>query len=333
MDKFRALQYFVAAAAERSFTGAARRLDISVPAVAKLINSLERDLAVRLFDRSVHGLRLTADGQNYLNDCQPLIEQLAAVDEALRAASTRPRGPLAVGAHAQLAQHVVLPALPRFHARYPEIQIDIRTIGSLSDTETSAIDVFALLGWPERADLVHRRIGQMRNLICAAPAYWAKHGVPQHPSDLARHTCLLLRTPEGTLLDLWQLERGDEKETVVVSGWLVSNHRDILLDAALAGEGVARMGDLSIRPHIESGRLVPVLLDWATRDSPPINLLYRPNLRRIPRLRLFIDFITAVVRELEAQRADDNSVRLSAERQHWHRRRYRSASAAARKAG
>jgi DNA-binding transcriptional LysR family regulator len=146
MDKLRALQYFVAAAEAGSFAGAARRLEMSVPAIHKLVTSLERNLGVVLFERTVHGLSLTASGASYLESCQPLLQELAAADEALSRSAQQPSGTLAVAAHPQLAHHVLLPALPRFHARHPEIQIDLRVINRLSDADAEAGDVFLLHG-------------------------------------------------------------------------------------------------------------------------------------------------------------------------------------------
>ena len=333
MDKLRALQYFVTAAEEHSFTGAARRLEVSVPAIAKLVTALEGQLGASLFVRSKQGLALTADGQGYLESCRPLLEQLEVADEALGGASSRPRGTLAVGAPAFLAQHCIVPALPRFHARYPEIRIDFRFVDPVADTEAGAIDVFVVLGWPKQTDLVHRRIGQTQLLACAAPRYWAAHGVPQRPQDLKRHLCLLFRNPSGTVLDLWRFRRGDELESIAVGGRLVSDYRDVVLDMALAGEGVARLSDLTVRTHLQSGRLVPALLDWEMEDSPPINLLYRSNHRRIARVRLFIDFVTELFRELEAERDGGVVARLFASPPQWHLRRYGHGSAAARTRG
>jgi DNA-binding transcriptional LysR family regulator len=335
MDKLRALEYFVAAASEHSFSGAARRMEVSVPAVAKLITSLERHLGTHLFDRAASGLTLTADGERYLETCEPLLQQMAAADEAITGAAVSPTGTVVVEAPPLLTRHCILPALPRFHARHPDIQIDIRMVDRLTvtDAETSGIDVLVMLGWPDALKLVQRRIAQMRLVICAAPDYWAKHGVPQRPKDLERHVCLVFRDPKGVLLDLWQYERGGEKESAAVSGWMVSDHRDVILDAVLAGEGVARFTDLPVRSHLQSGRLVPVLLDWETKDAPPVSLLYRPTQRRTPRVRLFVEFLTDLFRKLEAARTDAASAQLPSERPDWYRRQYGRASATARRSG
>ena len=328
MDKLRALQYFIAAAEERSLSGAARRLDISVPAVSKLITSLERTLGTSLFDRTAQGLTLTSNGEIYLEACQPLLDQLVAADEALRGAGANVRGTLVVGSPQMLAQHCLLPALPRFHARYPDIQVDIRDITQPTGADAGAVDVFVVWGWTEPPpDLVQRRVGQSRFLICAAPSYWVANGVPLRPKDLERHVCLLFRTSDGTVHDLWQFERNGVTESVTARGWLVSNHRDVALDAALAGEGVARLTNLTVRPHVQGGKLVPVLLDWEMRDAPPVDLLYRPNQRRIPRARVFIDFVTELFREMEAELGEKAGAQFRAERPRWWARHGRASAA------
>ena len=330
MDKVRALQYFLAAAHERSFSGAARQLDVTVPAIARLVTVLERSLGVSLFDRTVQGLTLTAAGASYLEACQPLVAQLAALDESVRSAAARPRGTLVLGAPAFVSQHCILPALPHFHSRHPDIVVDVRTVDRLTVPEASAAEVLILLGWPDHADMVHRRIAQTRLVICASPAYWAANGVPQRPKDLENHVCLLFRDHEGTVLDLWEYERDTHKESAAVSGWLVSSHRDVLLDAALAGAGVARLTDLTVRAHLRSGRLVPVLVDWETKHSPPVNLFYRGSQRRTPRVRLFVDFVTQLFRDIENECDYRPAEPVSVERPHWYRRRHGRSSGASR---
>ncbi len=194
MDKLRALQYFAAAAEDRSMSAAARRLGVSTPAIAKLLTALERSLGTILFDRTVRGLALTADGESYLEACQPALAQLAAADEGIAGSATRHRGTVVVGTQPYLGQHCILPALSRFHARYPDIQVEIRVVHRLTEELASAVDVFVLAGWQEDVDLVRRHLAQNRFVVCASPAYWAAHGIPRRPSDLERHVCVLWRS-------------------------------------------------------------------------------------------------------------------------------------------
>ena len=175
MDKLRALSHFVACAEAGSFSGAARRLELSVPSVHKLVTALEKSLGIRLFQRSSRGLTLTASGETYLEACRPLLAELAAVDETLRKTAQRPSGTLVIAAHSQLALHVLLPALPRFHSLYPDIQIDIRVIHRLTDADAQTADVFVLHGWPEANDLVHHQLGHTKAVVVGAPdVRWEK---------------------------------------------------------------------------------------------------------------------------------------------------------------
>jgi DNA-binding transcriptional LysR family regulator len=332
MDKLRAIQYFVAAAEEHSLAGAARRLEVSVPSVHKLLNALEHDLGVMLFERTTRGLRLTANGDVYLESCQPLLAELSALENALKGSATRPSGTLVVGAHPQLAHHVLLPALPRFHAEAPEVRIDLRVIHRMSDPDAATVDVFVLHGWPEARDLVHKRFGLSRALIVATPEYWAAHPRPQHPAELSSHNCLCMRNPAGILIDLWEFQRGTEKAGVTVSGWLNSNNREVLLDLLLAGEGVGRINALTTCLPVAEGRLEPVLTDWEALGGPPLNVLFHPKQRHTLRVRLFVDFVAALAAEAEAAFSVDVEGRLP-DRPHWHRHGHRRASSVLRTRG
>jgi DNA-binding transcriptional LysR family regulator len=331
VDKLRALEYFVAAANARSFSKAARVLEVTVPAMTRLVGELEKRLGVRLLDRSNRGLSLTADGARYLDTCRPLLQQLALADEELSGAAAQPLGTLVVGSPSYLSEHCIAPALPDFHARHPEIEVDLRNIDRAALPSGGLADVLILFGWPDSRDWVQRRIAQTRMLVCAAPEYWRRHGLPQSPKDLERYNCLVYRDAEGTALDLWTYERDGVRETAAVRGWLVSDHRDDLVRAVLDGAGIARFSDLTVQEHLRSGRLVPALADWESKESPPVNLLFRPAHRRLPRVQLFADFAVRLFARLEQERRPRPAVKLPAERPSWYRRRRTRASAARQK--
>jgi DNA-binding transcriptional LysR family regulator len=304
MDKLRALQYFVAAAAESSLSGAARRFQVSTTAVAKMITALERSAGVRLFDRTAHGLTLTASGDEYLASCMPALSQLELADEILSSAASRTSGTLVVGVQHVIASQVLAPALPRFHALHPHIEIDVRDFTRATEEQTRGVDVFLVLGWPEAGDLVRRQIAAARFIVVASPSYWATRGLPRHPEELAQYTCLPIRNVDGTVMDLWSFVRDGEQASVKIRGWLVASntHRDLPVELALAGQGVARIPDWTNRRELESGALVQALPDWESPEAPPVNLLYRPSVRRIPRVRAFMNFVVEIFRELEAER-------------------------------
>lgn len=305
MDKLRGLQYFIAAAECGSFSKAARRLEVSVPAVAKLITALERDLGVELFERSSHGLALTTHGASYLERCQPAVGVIRDADDQLRASVSRPRGALVIGVQHLIAHTVLAEALPRFHARYPDIQLDLRNNTQVTgEDDLRSIDVFLSMSWPDMPDMIHRNLGTSRFRVCASPEYWARHGMPQHPRDLERHNCLTIRTQRGALMDLWNFARGDERASVVVQGWLMASntHRDAVINLALAGHGVIRVLDFTDEPLFAEGRLVAALTEWDAVDSPPVTLSYWQSGRRTARVRVFLDFVAQLFKGIEERR-------------------------------
>jgi DNA-binding transcriptional LysR family regulator len=329
MDKLRALQYFIAAAEEGSFSGAARRLDVSVPSIAKLVNALERKLGARLISRSTQGLKLTPRGEAYLEACLPLVAQLADADRMVGASSRQSERVLVVGAPGLLSRLVLVPALGAFREAHPRVQIELRAIDQLTvtDSETRGLDVLVALGWPGSVSLVQRRLAQSRLVVCASPAYWRRHGLPARPKDLAAHQCLLVRSPEGTVLDLWRHQRGDEVEEVAVRGWLISESRDYVLQAVLAGQGVGRFADLSVWPHIKTGALVSALPEWDSSDAPPFSALDRPDARRDPIVQAFVKFLADLLGGVEAECQRALGARPRAARPKWYAKRQGRASA------
>lgn len=329
MDKLRAIDYFVAAARTGSLSQAARHFGVSVPAVAKMVRALEQDLGATLFDRTTRGLILTGDGERYLAACETLVEQLTHVERSLNRTRQRPRGTVVVEAPPLMTRQSLVPALPAFHRRYPEVAIDLRMVDrvTISDSEAKGVDALIMLGWPVVADLVARKIAQTRLLVCATPGYWATHGVPTRPKELERHTAFLVRNPKGLVLDSWRFRHGNVEEAAELNGWLVAERRDIVLDAVLTGEGISRFADLSVQTLLSTGALVPVLLDWEAIDAPPVQLLYRPVHRSSPALRPVLGWLEGCIKQLEAGRQaplGNPPLRRPA----WYRRTFGRASSA-----
>ena len=328
MDKLRSLQYFVAAAETGSFSSAARELDVSAQAVAKLIGALEADLGVKLFERSARGMTLTAAGTNYLAACAPALTQLREADENTRGLTVRAKGTVVVGVQHVIARGCLTAALPRFRARFPDIALDVRDIRRATDEDVTGLDVMLILGWPKVNNVIQCRIGAGRFMVVAAPAYWAAHGVPKHPKDLEQHVCLPIRGVDGTVMDLWTFVRGAEQESVTARGWLTTSnsHRDLVIELAMAGEGVIRILDWTNLRELASGSLVQVLCDWESPDVVPVNLLYRPSVRRIARVKVFIEFVTELFHEMDAHRGRHL---VASERPSWLRRHHAHTSSAA----
>ncbi len=307
MDKLRALEYFIAAAEGASFSAAARHHGVSVAAVAKLIGALESELKVKLLERGTQGIMLTAAGSAYLGSCRPLVQGLAEADEVAWCAASRVRGTVVVGVQPVIAQECLTRALPRFLAAYPDVQVDLRCFIQPTEDQVRGVDVMLVLGWPQADDLVQRRLGAVSYVVCAAPAYWASHGVPRHPAELAQHNCLCIRSSQtGAVMDLWRFQKGSEDISVTARGSVVADniHRDAVRDLLVAGIGVGRIleWDTQHDARFAAGALVPALRDWTSPEVPPVTLLHPPSVRRIPRVRVFIDWVTQLFADIERQR-------------------------------
>lgn len=328
MDKLRALHYFVAAAEEGSFSAAARRFDVSVPAVTKLVGALERELGARLLDRSTRGLALTPSGEAYRDACMPLLAQLDHADRLVAGPGRRLGRTLVVGAPLMLSRALLVPALGAFRELQPHVQIELRTVDHLTvtDHEAKGLDLLVALGWPAVLDLVQHRLAQSRLLVCASPAYWKRHPPPQRPADMADHACVLVRSPEGTVLDLWRSRRGAEVESTVVRGWLTCTSRDDALQAVLNGQCVGRFADLTIWPYLRDGQLQPALLDWDSPDSPPYSALVRPDARQDAEVRALLAYLRQVLAGIEAACRSAVGPRPSVDRPEWYARRAGRAS-------
>jgi DNA-binding transcriptional LysR family regulator len=303
MDRLRSLEYFIASAEEGSFSAAARRLEVTIPAIANLVNGLERSLGVTLFERSPQGLKLTATGTAYLEACRPAVSALEDLDEQVRASSSRARGTVVVGIQHVAARELLCPELPRFRARHPDINLDFRESTQMVDADAPGIDVYLSFAWPQATDMIHRALGISRFVVCASPAYWIVHGKPAQPRDLQQHQCLLVRTQTGTLMDLWRFRKDGETVDVKVNGWFACNnaHRDVSIQLALESQGVVRVLDWASSGLLRSGALEPALADWETLEAPPLYLSYRPSGRRLARVRAFIQFLEELVRGWDAQ--------------------------------
>lgn len=307
MDKLRALEYFIAAARGHSLSAAARHHGVSVAAVAKLIGALEASLEVKLLERHAQGIVLTAAGIAYLDSCRPLVAALTDADEVASGATSRVRGTVVVGVQPVIAQECLTAALPRFLSTYPEVQLDVRYFMRATEEQMRGLDVMLVVGWSQADDMVQRSLGAVSYVVCASPAYWAANGVPTHPADLAQHNCLCVRSRQsGSVMDLWRFRRGDDEVAVTARGTVVADnvHRDLVRELMVAGVGVGRIleWDTDYNARFAGGALVPVLRDWASPEVPPITLLHPPSGRRIPRVRLFIDWVVQLFADIEHQR-------------------------------
>lgn len=303
MDKLRAIEYFVRVVECGTFSAAARQLEVSAPAVTKLIAALERELGVQLLVRDSRRVVLTADGDRYLQSGARALGELRAAENELSSGRTRARGKLVVGLSRVVGPNCVMPSLPEFQRRHPDIELDLRAVHYPQEPQAALCDVLLLIGWGEDPGWVMRTLAWNRVGVVAAPRYWAEHGVPADPADLQQHRCVAYRLPRGLVYDHWKLRRGDETREIAVKPYLVADDRDTLLQAVLAGIGVMWASDLTVLPHLRSGSLRPVLTDWVGLEAPPVRLHYRRSGRNQAKVRAFSDFVAELMGRLEASRS------------------------------
>jgi DNA-binding transcriptional LysR family regulator len=301
IHKLRALEYLVAVVDHGGFAAGARRLGVATPSVHRLVGALEAEVGVALLHRDGAAPVPTREGAAYVERARRLLQDAAELDASVHDAARAPTGTLVI-AYQNVVATFVLPALlPSFHAAFPGIRVELRDAGTTRDLVQTGADLLLAFGWPSTQDALVRTVAYTRWVVAAAPAFWARHGVPREPADLARMPCALFRVPYGQVMRRWIFARGRERAEVEVDGWLVSDERSALDGPVLAGQLAGRLNDLTARDGLRDGRLQPVLLDWEGVSAPPLTLLVRRALARQPRVRAFErhlrSSVEAIVRE------------------------------------
>jgi DNA-binding transcriptional LysR family regulator len=291
MDQFLAVRVFARVVEAGTFTRAAESLAMPKPTVTKLIQNLEAHLRVKLLNRTTRRVTVTSDGAAYYERTARLLMELEEIDASLSNAQASPKGRLRVDVPASFARQIVIPALHAFHARYPDIQLDLgvgdRPVNLIADN----VDCVVRGGRIEDESLVARRIAQLEFVTCATPGYLAAYGMPTHPSELDGPQRVVGYFSAGTgRLSPFQFKRGDEHLELAGHYVVAVNDSNAYLAAGLEGLGIIQMPDFMIGPHLASGELVPVLEDW-TSPSMPIYVVYPPNRRLSAKIRVFVDWM------------------------------------------
>lgn len=296
MDRFDAMQAFVRVVEAGSFTKAAETLQLSKTSVTQLVQQLEARLRVKLLNRTTRKLNLTADGVAYYERVLRLLADMDDAETSLSSAAEAPRGRLRVDVPSPLARLLLVPALPAFHAQYPDIQIDMGASDRLVDLIGDRVDCVIRGGEIAEPSLVARRIGDLPLRVCAAPSYLQRLGTPLHPRDLedSQHRVVgFLSSRTGRLLS-YPLHRGGERITVQARHVLAVDDGNAYLAAGLAGLGVLWLPDYMCSPHLARGELLPLFEDWQL-DPMPVYLAYAPNRHVSAKLRVFIDWVVALM--------------------------------------
>jgi DNA-binding transcriptional LysR family regulator len=288
---------FMAVVHEGSFARAAERLGIGRSAVSRSVLKLETQLDTRLFLRTTRSTALTAEGQRFFDGCQPGVDRIfQALDEMRELRTGIPRGHLRISSTVGFGRKIVAPLLRDFHARYPDITLDLILDDRPTDFTSDRIDVAFRNGRMEDSQIVAKKLVPMQMLVCAAPAYARAHGLPRTPDELAAHACINFRFASGRLFD-WEFKVDGAVRKHTPQGWVCFNDADLVLQSVLGGDGIAQMAGYQIRDHLRAGRLVACLAEYAPDDRGHF-LCYLSRHHMPMRVRVFVDDMTQRIRAL-----------------------------------
>jgi DNA-binding transcriptional LysR family regulator len=284
---------FVEIARQGSLSGAARALGLTPSAISRIVGRIEARLGVRLLVRTTRSLRLTAEGENYARAARRILADIAETESAI-ADQASPRGKVRISMASAHGRMSVLPLLGEFTARYPHISLDIELSDEIADIIGGRADVAVRFGPLADSPLTARRLGETGRTVIASPAYLARHGTPRRPADLADHNCLdfsFRRIEPG-----WPFREDGRDYILPVSGNITANNGETLVQLALDGLGITRVGNFHIEGELADGRLLPLLEDFNPRDREAIHAVFIGGTNMPARVRVLVDFLAEKLR-------------------------------------
>jgi LysR family transcriptional regulator for bpeEF and oprC len=290
MNKLQAMEVFVQVVDAGGFTRAAETLQLPKATVSTLVASLEQSLAVKLLHRTTRQVSVTADGAAYYERCLRILADVKDAEESISRTRLSPSGRLRVDAPTGIAADIVVPALPDFFERYPDISLELGSSDRLVDLVEEGVDCAIRAGELSNSSLIARRVGILNFITCASPDYLARHGTPVHPSELERHRCVNYFSAKTGKIYPWDFSRDGERFDLPLVGHIALNDSNSYLQAGLAGLGVIITVDFMVRDHIAAGVLVPVMPDWIS-DPIPIHVVYPQNRHLSAKVRVFVEWV------------------------------------------
>ena len=290
MNKLQAMEVFVQVVDAGGFTRAAEHMQLPKATVSTLIQSLEQALAVKLLHRTTRQVSVTADGAAYYERCLRILSDVREAEESLSRNRANPSGRLRVDASTGIANDIIIPALPDFFTRYPDILLELGCSDRPVDLIEEGVDCAIRGGELADSSLIARRVGVLHFVTCAAPSYLARHGRPQHPNDLLRHRCVnYFSSKTGKTFD-WDFARGDERILLPTPSNLAVNDSTAYLSAGVAGLGIMQMASYSVAPLVAANKMALVLEDW-TSTPLPMHVVYPQNRHLSAKVRVFVEWI------------------------------------------
>ncbi|WP_119353499.1 LysR family transcriptional regulator [Azohydromonas sediminis] len=300
MDRWTEIELFVQVAELGSLSRAAESLGLSNAAASRHLASLEARLAARLVQRNTRRLFLTDVGEAFYRRCKPLLGELRDAESAVNEAVLKPTGLLRVTASLSFSMIVIAPLLPEFHARYPELKVEIVVSNRYTDLLESGIDVaIRNREFENDSAITVRRLAETKRVLAASPQYLQRHGTPRTPDELAQHRLLIYNLANQP--HQLRFTRNGAVTTVPIDGLLEANDGQVIRAAALKHLGILIQPMYIIHEDVVAGRLVPLLQDWEL-PRLTINIAY-PTRRHLPaKVRCFVDFLVEQFERLDYER-------------------------------
>jgi DNA-binding transcriptional LysR family regulator len=295
MDQLKAMQIFKAVADCKSFTQAAEQLDLPKPSVTNAVQAIEQQLGVRLLQRTTRKVSLTVEGAVYLQRCSALLNELEDINGLFIGDGRLLSGAVRVELPERLAHLHVIPALPEFFQRHPQIQVRLGCNDRYADLVGEGIDCAVRGGTLRDSTLVARRVAAVEQINVAAPGYLARHGTPQTLDDLAQHTAVnFFSSLTGRDLDWEYVDEHGQERTLVMRSQVAVNGTEALIGSCVAGLGLIQAPRLGLAPLLASGALVEVLPQWRP-SAMPLSIVYSHNRHLSPRVKVFVDWLFGVL--------------------------------------
>jgi LysR family transcriptional regulator for bpeEF and oprC len=291
-----ALQAFARVVELGGFRKAADSLQLSKTTVSDLVQSLEKHLGVRLLQRTTRRVTVTPDGAAFYERCVQILADLDEAEAAVMQARVAPKGRLRVDMPGGLARLFIIPRLPAFLARYPELRLELGMGHRPVDLLEEGIDCVVRFGVQPDSSLVARRVGTMTSVCCASPEYLREHGIPRTPEELSAHRCVnYVSNRTGRVLD-WEFARDGQKVQLTLDGVLAVYDHDAYLVAGLMSFGIVKVANYMARPYLESGELIQVLTDW-TAEQVPISVMYPQSRHLSAKVRIFVGWVSELIQQ------------------------------------
>ncbi|WP_280154728.1 LysR substrate-binding domain-containing protein [Piscinibacter sp. XHJ-5] len=291
------LGFFSTLAGAGSLSAAARELGVSTPAVSKRLAQMESRLGVALVNRTTRRMSLTPEGETFLEHARRILADIDDLEHLLGSTRGKPAGLLRVNATLGFGRSHVAPLISRFVRKHPEVEVQLQLSVNPPPLTDDAFDVCIRFGPPPDARVVARLLAPNRRVLCASPAYLARHGEPRVPHDLARHNCIGIRQGDEAY-GVWRLApargRQPRAEAVKTRGNLATNDGEIAVNWALDGHGIVMRAEWDVARYLRSGRLVQVLPQYDTPDAD-IYAVYAQRHQTSARVRAFVEFLAGAL--------------------------------------